>query len=113
METIFECKILGDNYIYTGEKGMQRFVTEKYGFPDMPFYGMLGYIKDDLAIDKQEKLQKSIEKKKKDLNLTGQEVLENSDSQAIFRTRHRTININKKKRCNANIEITHILHSWE
>ena len=75
----------------------------------MPFYGMLGYVKDDLAIEKQKKLQKSIENKKNDLNLTNQKTLENSDSQAIFKTRHKTIN----KKCNANIEITHILHSWK
>lgn len=109
VKTFFECKILGDNSKYTGEDGMQRFITEKYRFDKMPFYGMLGYVKDDSATEKQKKLQKSIKNKKNDLNLTNQETLENSDSQVIFKTKHKTIN----KKCNVNIEITHILHSWE
>ena len=107
-KTCFECKVLGRNYEYI-KNGIERFINnKKYAFPKMPFYGMLGYVRDDLATKKQEKLQKSIKNKKDELNLTNQKTLENSDSQAIFKTRHKTIN----KKCNANIEITHILHSW-
>ena len=108
-KTFFECKILGENSKYIGKDGIKRFTTERYGFPNMPFYGMLGYVKNDSAIERQKKLQKSIKNKKNELNLTNQKTLENSDSQAIFKTRHKTIN----KKCNANIEITHILHSWK
>lgn len=109
LKTFFECKILGENSRYTDEDGVQRFVVEKYGFLKMPFYGMLGYIKNEnSAIEKYIKLKQSIDNKKDELNLTNHEIVENSDLQVIFRTKHKTIN----KKCNSNIEITHILHCW-
>jgi len=109
LETIFECKILGINSKYINE-GIQRFVIEKYGFKNMPFYGMLGYVKDDdSATGRHTKLQQSINKKKRKLNLINQKIVENSDTQVIFKTKHKIINA----KCNSHIEITHILHCWE
>ncbi|WP_456325753.1 hypothetical protein [Desulfonauticus submarinus] len=108
-KTFFECKILGDNSKYIGDDGIQRFVIEKYAFRNMPFYGMLGYVKDaNSAILKYKTLKKSIDNKKNCLNLTKQEIIENSDSQVIFKTKHIITNA----KCNPKIEITHILHSW-
>lgn len=108
LKTFFECKILGDNSKYINKNGMKRFITEKYGFKNMPFYGMLGYVKDDLAIEKHKKLQKSIKIKKNDLNLINQSLIKNSGDEAVFKTKYTT----DKNLCNKEIFITHILHSW-
>ena len=107
LKTFFECKILGDSSKYIS-KGIKRFIIEDYGFLDMPFYGMLVYIKDDSAIEGQKKLQKSIKKKKNDLNLIVQSLIKNSNNESIFETKHMT----DKNLCNKKISITHILHSW-
>jgi len=109
MKTFFECKILGENSKYIGKDGMQRFITEKYGFNKMPFYGMLGYVKDDnSAIERYTKLERSINDKRNELNLTNQNLIKNSNSETIFETKHATC----KNLCNKKIFITHILHSW-
>lgn len=108
LKTFFECKILGENTKYIND-GIQRFVIEKYGFSNMPFYGMLGFVKDNSAVAKHVKLKQSIDNKKDDLNLTNQKIIENSDLQVIFKTKHTITD----PRCNPKIEITHILHSWE
>ena len=108
-ETVFECKILGDNTRYIGEDGIIRFTSEKYGIEKMPFYGMLGYVKDDLANNKYKKLIKSIENKKKEMNLINQNIKKNSKNEVIFKTEHKT----DKGISNNEIYITHILHSWE
>lgn len=109
LKTFFECKILGANSKYIKE-GIQRFVAEKYGFRNMPFYGMLGYIKDgNSATEKHKKLEQSISKKQSELNLMKKEIIENSEVQVIFKTKHKTID----EECNINIEITHILHFWK
>jgi len=109
LKTCFECKILGENSKYIDD-GIQRFVIEKYGFVNMPFYGMLGYVKDgDSAVLRyKDNLEKSIDNKKNDLNLTSQEIIENSNLQVVFKTKH---TITDQKR-NPKIEITHILHCW-
>lgn len=110
LKTFFECKILGANSKYIDD-GIQRFVIEKYGFVNMPFYGMLGYVKDSnsAVLRYKDNLEKSINNKKNDLNLTSQEIIENSDLQVIFKTKH----VITDQRCNPKIEITHILHSWK
>jgi len=110
LKTFFECKILGANSKYIDD-GIHRFIIEKYGFVNMPFYGMLGYVRDsDSAVLRyKDNLEKSINDQKNDLNLTSQEIIENSDLQVVFKTKH-TITDQK---CNPKIEITHILHSWE
>ena len=74
----------------------------------MPFYGMLGYVKDGSATDRRKTLQKSIKKKQEDLNLISQSSIKNSEDETIFETKHVTNN----SKCNKNIIITHILHSW-
>ena len=109
LKTYFECKILGDNSKYTSKDGMRRFITEKYRFNKMPFYGMLGYIKNDLATERQKELQENINKKKRDLNLIDCTLIKNSNSEVIFKTEHNT----DENLCNEKIIITHILHSWE
>ena len=108
LRTFFECKILGYNSKYINKDGIKRFVTEKYGFENMPFYGMLGYVKDGSATDRRKTLQKSIKKKQEDLNLISQSSIKNSEDETIFETKHVTNN----SKCNKNIIITHILHSW-
>lgn len=108
LKTFFECKILGANSKYIDE-GIRRFVIEKYGFPEMPFYGMLGYVKDDnSATTRHGSLGRGINDKKDSLNLTDQEIIDNSDLQVIFKTKHTIAHA----KCNPKIEITHILHCW-
>lgn len=109
LKTYFECKILGSNSKYIN-MGIQRFISgKKYSFPKMTFYGMLGYVRDSNSATKRYiKLKQSINNKKSKLNLINQKIVENSNSQVIFKTKHK---INNGK-CNSNIEITHILHYW-
>ncbi len=109
LKTFFECKILGENSKYIN-KGIQRFVVEDYGFPDMSLYGMLGYVRDDnSATQRYIKLEKSIEKKKKEINLTNQSLVKDAKNEVIFKTEHKT----DKSKANKEILITHILHSWD
>ncbi len=108
MRTFFECKILGENSKYISN-GIKRFIVEDYGFPAMPFYGMLGYVKDDSAINKHKKLKRSIENKKKSINLINQNLIKNSNNEVIFKTRHKT----NKSIYNKKIFMVHILHSWD
>lgn len=108
-KTFFECKILGDNTKYV-TRGLIRFVIEKYSSNRMPFYGMLGYVKNEKASRRYETLKKIIKEKEKELFLKSKNKKKNSNNEFIFDTKHKIL---KSKNNNSEIVVSHILHSWE
>lgn len=108
-KTCFECKILGSNSKYIN-KGLMRFVSGKYLIDrNMPFYGMLGYVKDEKALIRYPNLKKSIKSKEKELFFDFEDKKKNNDNEVIFNTMH-NVPVGGDT---SSVNVSHVLHSWE